>query len=70
MLIRSPDLADQMSGIQQPAIFTLRIDAARLKAREVLNQLPAGWLCAGRRKPAAASDGQIEFTMRHLPTAD
>ena len=40
MLVRSPDLADRMSGIRPPEIFTLPIDVARLKAREIIDQVP------------------------------
>jgi hypothetical protein len=70
MLVRPRDLADRMDGIQQPEIFTLPIDAARRKAREILDQIPqAGYMTVvenWRQLP----DGQIEFTMRHLPAAD
>jgi hypothetical protein len=59
-----------MDGIRQPEIFTLPIDAARRKAREILDQFPqAGYMTVvenWRQLP----DGQIEFTMRHLPAAD
>jgi hypothetical protein len=48
--------------------FRLPVEAARLKAREILNEFPQGgyttiierWL----------PDGQIEFTMRRLRTVD
>ena len=40
MLLRSPELADQTSGIQPPATFTLPIDAARLNVSEILNRFP------------------------------
>jgi hypothetical protein len=49
--------------------FTLPLHAARLKAREILNGCPVGYMTIvenWRRVP----DGQIEFTMRRLPTAD
>jgi len=56
--------------MQQSEIFTLPIDAARLKAREIINQFPqAGYMTVvenWRQLP----DGQIEFTMRYLATAD
>lgn len=70
VLIRSPDLADQMSSIQQPEIFMLPIDAARLKAREILNRLPQGGYVQVVENWRPLPDGQIEFTIRHLPTAD
>ena len=70
MHVRSLDLADRIFGMQQSEIFTLPIDAARLKAREIINQFPqAGYMTVvenWRQLP----DGQIEFTMRYLATAD
>ena len=70
MLVRPRDLADRMDGIQQPEIFTLPIEAARRKAREILDQFPqAGYMTVvenWRQLP----DGQIEVRMRHLRTAD
>lgn len=38
MLVRSRDLADRMSGTQQPQIVTLPIESARLKDHEILDQ--------------------------------
>jgi hypothetical protein len=70
MLVRPRDLADQMYGIQTPEIFTLPIDAARLKAREILNQFPQAGYTAVVENWRQLSDGQIEFRMRHLRTAD
>ena len=70
MLIRFPDLAERMSGIQPPEIFTLPIDAARLKAREILDQFPQAGYATVVENWRQLPDGQIEFTMRHLPTAD
>jgi hypothetical protein len=69
MLFRPRDLADRMSG-QQPEIFTLPIDAARLKAREILDQFPQVGYTTVVENWRQLPDGQIEFTMRHLPTAD
>ena len=70
MLVRPRELADRMSGIQPPEIFTLPIDAARLKARQILNQFPQVGYTAVVENWRQLPDGQIEFTMRHLPTAD
>jgi len=70
MLVRPRDLADRMSGIQEPEIFTLPIDAARLKAREILDQFPQAGYAAVVENWRQLPDGQIEFTTRHLPTAD
>lgn len=71
MLFRPRDLADRMmSGTQQPTIFTLPIKSARLKAREILDQYPLAGYATVVENWRQLPDGQIEFTMRHLPTAD
>jgi hypothetical protein len=70
MLVRPHDLAERMSGIRQPKIFRLPIDAARLKAREILDQFPQGGYMAVVENWRQLPDGRIEFTMRHLPTAE
>jgi hypothetical protein len=59
-----------MSGVRQPEIFTLPIDAARLKAREILAQFSQAGYVAVVENWRQLPDGQIEFTRRHLPTAD
>jgi hypothetical protein len=69
MLFRPRDLADRMSG-PQPEIFTLPIDAARLKAREILDQFPHAGITTVVENWRQLSDGQIEFTVRQLPMAD
>jgi hypothetical protein len=50
--------------------FTLPLEAARLKVRDILSSIPQhgqqGIVERWRQLP----DGQIEFTMRHLPIAD
>ena len=69
MLVRPRDLADRMSGLQQPETFTLPIDAARLKAREILDQFPQAGYLAVVENWRQLPDGQIEFTTRRLPTA-
>jgi hypothetical protein len=70
MLVRPRDLADRISGVQQPETFRLPIDAARLKAREILGQFPQGGYMAVVENWRQLPDGQIEFTMRRLPAAD
>jgi hypothetical protein len=67
MRVRPRDLADRMSALREPQIFTLPIDAARLKAREILNQFPQAGYTAVVENWRQLPDGQIEFTMRHLP---
>jgi len=63
-------LATRMSGVREPKIFKLPIDAARRKAREILNQVPQGNFTPIVENWRQLPNGQIEFTMRHLPTAD
>jgi hypothetical protein len=70
MLVRPRDVADRMSGRQPTAKFTLPIEAARLKAREILAQFPQAGYVTVVENWRQLPDGQIEFTMRHLPTAD
>jgi hypothetical protein len=69
MLVRPRDLADRMSS-KQPTKFTLPIEAARLKAREILDQFPQAGYTAVVENWRQLPNGQIEFTLRHLPTAD
>ena len=75
--MRSPrDLADRMSRRRRPGdgylreTFTLPREAARAKARDFLKHYPkAGYMSAvesWRELPG----GNIEFTMRRLPSAD
>ena len=70
MLVRPRDLADRMSSPHQTEIFTLPIESARLKAREILDQFPQAGYVAVVENWRQLPDGQIEFAMRHLPTAD
>ena len=69
MLARPRDLADQMSGEQQE-LFTLPLESARCKAREIIDQFPQAGFKTVVENWRPLPDGQIEFTMRHLPTAD
>jgi hypothetical protein len=59
-----------MSGIRQREVFTLPIDAARLKAREIIDQSAQSGYLPIIENWRQLSDGKIEFTMRRLPTAD
>jgi len=70
MLVRPRDLADRMSGLAQREIFTLPVDAARLKAREIIDQSPQSGYLPIVENWRQLSDGKIEFTMRRLPAAD
>jgi hypothetical protein len=70
MLVRPRDVADRMSGTHPTARLTLPIEAARLKAREILGQSPQAGYVTVVENWRQLADGQIEFTVRHLPTAD
>jgi len=70
MLVRPRDLADRMFSIQEPEIFTLPIDAARRKAREIIRQFPRSGYMSVVENWRQLPDGQIEFTMRYLPAAN
>jgi hypothetical protein len=70
VLVRPRDMADRMSDAKQTEIITLPINAARLKAREILNQGPRAGYMAVVENWRQLADGQIEFTTRHLPIAD
>jgi hypothetical protein len=56
-----------MSGVAQREIFTLPVDAARLKAREIIDQSPQSGYLPIVENWRQLSDGKIEFTMRRLP---
>ena len=70
MRVGPRDLADRMSGVAQQEIFTLPVDAARLKAREIIDQSPQRGYLPIVENWRQLSDGKIEFTMRRLPAAD
>jgi hypothetical protein len=70
MLVRPRDLADRISGAQQPEIFTLPIEAARRKAREIIDQFPRSGVMTVVENWRQLPDGRIEFTMRQLPASD
>jgi hypothetical protein len=59
-----------MSGTEQREIYTLPLDAARLKAREILDQFPQAGYATVVENWRQLVDGRIEFTMRHLATSD
>ena len=69
MRARPRDLADHMAGIEQQT-FTLPVDAARRKAREIINQAPESGLTSVIEKWKQLPDGRIEFAIRLFPAAD
>lgn len=70
MLARPRDLADRISGAQQPQVFTLPIEAARRKAREIIDQFPRSGVMTVVENWRQLPDGRIEFTMRTLPASN
>src|SRR4029077_1893237 len=46
------------------------LDEARCKAREIIDQAPRGGFIPTIEKWRQLPDAQIEFVIRHLPTAD
>ena len=70
---RSRDLRD-LSRLKDDGFlretFTLPLHVARLKARQILDEYPAGGYMTIVENWRQLPDGQIEFTMRRLPTAD
>jgi hypothetical protein len=73
---RPRDLADRITNRRKPdeaslrVTFTLPVEAARVKAREILNELPQGGYTTVVEQWRQLPDGQIEFTMRRLRAAD
>jgi hypothetical protein len=73
---RPSDLADRIANRREPdegsarEMFTLPVEAARLKAREILSQFPQGGYISVVEQWRQLPDGQIEFTMRRLRTGD
>ena len=70
MLVRSSDSADLISDTSQLEIFTLPIDAARCKAREIIHQFPQSGFIPIIENWRQRPDGQIEFAIRHLPASE
>ena len=68
---RSRALRDQRNNDRLPyENFRLPLQEARTKARQVLNEGPAGGYTTIIENWRQLSDGQIEFTIRRLPAAD
>jgi hypothetical protein len=55
---------------QQPETFTLPLDAARRKAREIIDQASQSGFTPTIENWRQLPDGQIEFAIRHFPAAD
>jgi hypothetical protein len=70
MLNRPRDLADWFSDWHKPEMFTLPVEAARLKAREILNSPPQDGGTIIVEQWRQTPDGMIEFAARRLPATD
>jgi hypothetical protein len=72
MANRPSDLAERISNRRESTreTFRLPVEAARVKAREILDQFPQGGYTTIVEQWRQLPDGQIEFTMRRLLTAD
>jgi hypothetical protein len=76
MAYRPRDLADRMAARGRPEdgflreTFTLPRDKARTKARDFLNRYPKAAYMTGVESWRELPGGDIEFTMRRLPSAD
>jgi hypothetical protein len=75
MAKRPRDLANQMAvqhNLRDGSLhetFILSIEAARLKAREIIDQFPQGGYMTIIEHWRQLPDGQIEFMMRRLRAA-
>jgi hypothetical protein len=76
MVMRPRDLADRMAGLRRSddgylrETFTLPRDKARGKARDFLTRYPKAAYMSGVESWRELPDGEIEFTLRRLPSAD
>ena len=69
MLVCSRDLAVRISD-EQPETFRLPVDAARRKARDVIDQMPQNGLRSIVENWRPLPDGQIEFVVRQVRATD
>lgn len=76
MVLRPRDLASRMAGRLKPddgylrESFTLPRDQARSRAREFLDRYPKAAYMSAVESWRELPDGEIEFTMRRLASAD
>jgi hypothetical protein len=76
MAFRPRDLADRMAGRRKlqdgylRETFTLPREAARTRARDFLTRFPKAAYMSGVESWRELPGGDIEFTMRRLPSAD
>jgi len=60
------DLADRISSTKSPEIFTLSLDEARTKARDIINRGSSARVVPVVENWRQLSDGRIEFAVRSL----
>jgi hypothetical protein len=76
MAFRPRDLADRMAARRRPddgylrETFTLPRDKARSRARDFLSRYPKAAYMSSVESWRELPDGDIEFTMRRLASAD
>jgi hypothetical protein len=76
MALRPRDLAGRMAGRRKPEdgylreTFTLPRDQARARARDFLTRFPKEAYMSSVESWRELPGGDIEFTMRRLPSAD
>jgi hypothetical protein len=76
MVRRPRDLADRMAARRRPddgylrETFTLPREGARTKARDFLTRYPKAAYMSSVESWRELPGGNIEFTMRRLPSAD
>jgi hypothetical protein len=76
MASRPRDLADRMAGRRKPDdgylrfTFSLPREEARIKARDFLTRYPKAAYMSGVESWRELPGGDIEFTLRRLPSAD
>jgi len=70
MLARSAQLAEQRVAPRPVEMIRLPVAAARLKAREIINQTPQRGFVPIVENWRFAGNGEIEFTIRRLRVAD
>jgi len=76
MALRPRDLASRMAGRRKPddgylrETFTLPRDQARSRARDFLSRYPKAAYMSAVESWRELPDGEIEFTMRRLASAD
>ena len=69
MLVCSRDLAVRISD-EQPETFRLSVDAARRKARDVIDQMPQNGLRSIVENWRPLPDGRVEFVVRQVRGTD